>query len=101
MSKGFALILSLGMMFLAGATYAQNQKDVQTPRWSGLPEEESPAPAIRPLKPVARPQTKESDTSEVNKINAWTVGLAAGQREGAPLEFASDIARVRLSEPEG
>jgi TRAP-type uncharacterized transport system substrate-binding protein len=94
MPKGFALILLLGMMCLAGATHAQNQRDAQTPRWSGLPEEESPAPTTRSQKPVARSQTKESDTSEVNKINAWTVGLAAGQREGAPLEFASDIARV-------
>jgi TRAP-type uncharacterized transport system substrate-binding protein len=43
---------------------------------------------------MVRPQTKESETGAINKINAWTVGLAAGQREGAPLEFATDIERV-------
>jgi TRAP-type uncharacterized transport system substrate-binding protein len=43
---------------------------------------------------VARLQTKETETSGISKINAWTVGLAAGQREGAPLEFATDISRV-------
>jgi len=43
---------------------------------------------------MVRPQTKVSETGAINKINAWTVGLAAGQREGAPLEFATDIARV-------
>ena len=27
-------------------------------------------------------------------MNAWTVGLAAGQLEGAPIRFAAEIARV-------
>jgi TRAP-type uncharacterized transport system substrate-binding protein len=40
------------------------------------------------------PPTKQFDAEEIAKINAWTVGLAAGQREGAPLEFATDISRV-------
>ncbi|MDR3533133.1 MAG: TAXI family TRAP transporter solute-binding subunit [Rhodopila sp.] len=31
---------------------------------------------------------------EIEKLNAWTVGLAAGQLEGAPIRFATDIARV-------
>ena len=30
----------------------------------------------------------------IEKLNAWTVGLAAGQLEGAPIRFATDIARV-------
>jgi TRAP-type uncharacterized transport system substrate-binding protein len=80
------------MTLLAGTADAQS--DAQGPRWSGTPDGAPPAQVTRPQKPVARPQTKESDTSEVIKINAWTVGLAAGQREGAPLEFATDISRV-------
>src|SRR5437868_13289700 len=28
------------------------------------------------------------------KMNAWTVGLAGGQLEGAPIRFAAEIARV-------
>jgi TRAP-type uncharacterized transport system substrate-binding protein len=40
------------------------------------------------------PPPPPSNDARVAKINAWTVGLAAGQREGAPLEFATDIARV-------
>jgi TRAP-type uncharacterized transport system substrate-binding protein len=39
-------------------------------------------------------QLKQFDTAEIAKINAWTVGLAAGQLEGAPLRFATDISRV-------
>src|SRR4029079_319811 len=28
------------------------------------------------------------------KLNSWTIGLAAGQLEGAPLRFATELARV-------
>jgi TRAP-type uncharacterized transport system substrate-binding protein len=28
------------------------------------------------------------------RINAWTIGLAAGRTEGAPLQFAAELARV-------
>jgi hypothetical protein len=34
------------------------------------------------------------EVHEIEKLNAWTVGLAAGQLEGAPIRFATDIARV-------
>jgi TRAP-type uncharacterized transport system substrate-binding protein len=36
----------------------------------------------------------EFDQAEIARINAWTVGLVAGQLEGAPIRFATDIARV-------
>nr|WP_294525284.1 TAXI family TRAP transporter solute-binding subunit [uncultured Rhodopila sp.] len=50
-----------------------------------------PNAAPRPI-----PQLKRStpDTKAIEKLNSWTVGLAAGQLEGAPIRFASDIARV-------
>jgi TRAP-type uncharacterized transport system substrate-binding protein len=32
--------------------------------------------------------------AQQEKMNAWTVGLAAGQLEGAPIRFAAEIARV-------
>src|SRR5215813_10274749 len=35
-----------------------------------------------------------SQTVQKERMNAWTVGLAAGQLEGAPLRFATEIARV-------
>jgi hypothetical protein len=34
------------------------------------------------------------EVQEIEKLNAWTVGLAAGQLEGAPIRFATDIERV-------
>jgi len=41
--------------------------------------------------PVAR---RPIELQAIEKLNAWTVGLAAGQLEGAPLRFATDIGRV-------
>src|SRR5215471_19750144 len=40
------------------------------------------------------PPTRDRDAKQIARINAWTVGLAAGQLEGAPLRFATDISRV-------
>jgi hypothetical protein len=43
---------------------------------------------------AAHAQNTGFDTAETTKLNSWTVGLAAGQLEGAPLRFATDISRV-------
>lgn len=42
----------------------------------------------------AHAQNTMFDSAEIAKLNSWTVGLAAGQLEGAPLRFATDISRV-------
>lgn len=55
--------------------------------------------ALRPIQadaqgkmaPVQRPPTYEQ---QQEKMNAWTVGLAAGLLEGAPLRLAAEMARV-------
>jgi len=36
----------------------------------------------------------ERDDTIKHKLNSWTIGLAAGQLEGAPLRFATELARV-------
>ena len=43
---------------------------------------------------MAAPVRKGAAQSPKERINAWTVGLAGGQLEGAPLRLASEIARV-------
>ena len=43
---------------------------------------------------MAAPARKGANQSPKERINAWTVGLAGGQLEGAPLRLASEIARV-------
>jgi TRAP-type uncharacterized transport system substrate-binding protein len=62
----FGILATLGMAVLAAAAFAQGQQ------------------AARPL----------SYEQMVEKVNAWTVGLAAGLIEGAPLRLASEMARV-------
>jgi hypothetical protein len=45
------------------------------------------APSVRP------PQRPPAQTTEKEKMNAWTVGLAGGLLEGAPIRLAAEIAR--------
>ena len=40
------------------------------------------------------PQRPTTATTEKEKMNAWTVGLAGGLLEGAPIRLAAEIARV-------
>jgi TRAP-type uncharacterized transport system substrate-binding protein len=40
------------------------------------------------------PSRRSASQSPKDRMNAWTVGLAGGQLEGAPLRLASEIARV-------
>jgi len=43
---------------------------------------------------AAQPRRVSTYEAQQEKINAWTVGLAAGQVEGAPLRLAAEMARV-------
>src|SRR5882762_6197744 len=61
------------------------------------------APVVLALQPAnvdaqtqsARPpQGPAARTTEKDKMNAWTVGLAGGLLEGAPIRLAAEIARV-------
>ena len=53
---------------------------------------QSPSPAA--AQPRADRPVSRSDTAAKNRLNAWTVGLAGGLLEGAPIRFATEIARV-------
>lgn len=50
------------------------------------------APVLRP--PGTRPPQATSEARNRERVNAGTLGLAAGQLEGAPLRFATELARV-------
>ncbi len=45
-------------------------------------------------RPPARPTPAATEQAHKDRINAWTLGLAAGRLEGAPILFASELARV-------
>ncbi|MFO1110308.1 MAG: TAXI family TRAP transporter solute-binding subunit [Bradyrhizobium sp.] len=53
-----------------------------------------PASADAQTKGARPPRTASPNEVQKQKMNAWTVGLAGGQLEGAPIRFATEIARV-------
>jgi NMT1-like family len=42
----------------------------------------------------SRPPVRSEESKIRDRLNAWTVGLAGGLLEGAPIRFATEIARV-------
>ena len=53
-----------------------------------------PANVAAQTKGARPPQGVTAGTTEKEKMNAWTVGLAGGLLEGAPIRLAAEIARV-------
>ena len=53
-----------------------------------------PANVDAQTKSARPPQGLTARTTEREKMNAWTVGLAGGLLEGAPIRLAAEIARV-------
>src|SRR5712671_3694381 len=53
-----------------------------------------PANVDAQTKSARPPQGLTAGTTEKDKMNAWTVGLAGGLLEGAPIRLAAEISRV-------
>ena len=53
-----------------------------------------PASVEAQTKNARPPQGATAGTAEKEKMNAWTIGLAGGLLEGAPIRLAAEIARV-------
>jgi TRAP-type uncharacterized transport system substrate-binding protein len=53
----------------------------------------SPTALAQGRRIATQPETRTEPLLK-DRINAWTIGLAAGRIEGAPLQFASELARV-------
>ena len=80
---GLALLLSIEPL---AAQEAQTAQSIDAPIQLAQVQKRPPPP----VRPAAGP----SEQAHKDRINAWTVGLAAGRLEGAPLQFASELARV-------
>jgi len=63
-----------------------------------VPEPVSAEPTIKlaqaKTKRVPRVSRTGEEAKKKERLNSWTIGLAAGRIEGAPLRFASELARV-------
>jgi TRAP-type uncharacterized transport system substrate-binding protein len=81
-----------GLAFLSSVSPLAAQNRVGAP-----PSQKSTAPsaALAPAAKGGAAQTRPlTEQQHKERINAWTLGLAAGRIEGAPLVFASELARV-------
>ena len=76
---GLALVLSALLTATLGGAPAMAQSNANAPPAAGTPK------ALPPAYGEARTR---------DRLNTWTVGLAAGQLEGAPLRFATELGRV-------
>lgn len=75
MMRLFAFYLGAALLLTAGLAQAQTRP---LSRAGGLPA----------------PGSRAAEAPAIEKLNAWTVGLAGGQLEGAPIRFAAEIGRV-------
>jgi hypothetical protein len=78
--SGALLAIALVVASFTGSADAQQQQQLAQA-------------AKRGKQPVAAQQVSPEQKRK-DAINSWTVGLAAGRTEGAPLQFASELARV-------
>ena len=62
------------------------------PNWLGAQTKNVRAHAVHEVRHQPPPSTPHAMMKE--RMNAWTVGLAAGLIEGAPIRFAAEISRV-------
>ena len=90
--SGRLAILALAFCAVAQIPHAEAQMLAQA--------EARPKAAVRPgdsrIKAAPRAPLLRTVSEQKRKeaINSWTVGLAAGRTEGAPLQFAAELARV-------
>jgi TRAP-type uncharacterized transport system substrate-binding protein len=56
--------------------------------------QQAPQPAPAPAQAKADASKVDWDKGGRQKINEWTIGIAAGRTEGAPLRFAAELARA-------
>ncbi len=90
-----SVVAGIALLLASGPLAAQSP-----PQRVGAPATQSPASHPVDVAQAAKPKAAARQTpaaiEQVHKdrINAWTVGLAAGRMEGAPILFASELARV-------
>ena len=87
--SGMRLLGLLSLSAAVASALMPSQSAAQPREQAAASRQEQPATARHD--PAARPL---NFGAQQEKINAWTVGLAAGLIEGAPLRLASEMARV-------
>ena len=91
----FALLTAIfacaaALMPIVAATETIGQEQAKKWRRPATPPADAPAEKVRV--PASAQNAAEAKRKEA--INSWTLGLAAGRIEGAPLQFAGELARA-------
>jgi len=90
-------IIALLLVLIPASPSSVTAEPLAPPPFSTTPVGETAQPkrAVRNSIPKREQQSQplRDDTLKA-KLNSWTIGLAAGQLEGAPLRFATELARV-------
>ena len=89
-------VAGLAVLVSTGALAAQTQSP---PDRSSAPLAQKPPPQGATVAQATKakavgPVRALSEQAHKDRINAWTLGLAAGRLEGAPILYASELARV-------
>ena len=85
--------VAAGVVVAAAIAPAASAQGVSRYQQRAAPASNLIAPARMARSTRAAAQSP-ADLAHKERINSWTVGLAAGRIEGAPLLFASELARV-------
>jgi TRAP-type uncharacterized transport system substrate-binding protein len=86
---GLAVVLLTGPLGAQAPAQRVGAPPAQKPTQQSIELAQAPKP-----RPAARPTPAAIEQAHKDRINAWTVGLAAGRLEGAPIQFASELARA-------
>lgn len=93
MTRGMLWVSSFVLAALAWIAVAGAQvSESPAPRNLGLAQA-APAPGNAPT-PVPAIRETANERNQRDRVNNWSIGLAAGRTEGAPLQFAAELARV-------
>jgi TRAP-type uncharacterized transport system substrate-binding protein len=93
-ARGIAIVTGLVALSAAALAQVTGQPEKTTDRI--VVAQASPKGTKAYRTPGTRPSPSQASAEAKRKeaINSWTVGLAAGRTEGAPLQFAAELARV-------
>lgn len=92
--RGHPVRLAPVLVLLALIWPGAGQAQTRTPGAAGTPGTASPSVSTRATAAKAVRAKRPAAALPVDKMNTWTVGLAGGLLEGAPIRLAAEIARV-------
>lgn len=76
------------------ANAQEKGKVIRTAQVQQVQPQAQPKQRVQRIAAAPRSSQQLSEIKRKELINSWTVGLAAGRTEGAPLQFAAELARV-------